>query len=125
MPRAPVTAAARGGAAPSQASAALRHACRVAAAGADDRAPVRPSKRVCRCRCAPDTIHGAPCRLTFATSRPWWRAVLRSASCFPNQVDAGIDAILAADFLSQEQKADVLCHNAALFLRLAATACTP
>src|SRR6266540_710202 len=30
----------------------------------------------------------------------------------------GINAILAADFLTTEQKADILCGNAARFLRL-------
>jgi uncharacterized protein len=37
----------------------------------------------------------------------------------------GIDAILAADFLTAEQKADILCGNAARFLRLAAAVCRP
>jgi len=46
-------------------------------------------------------------------------------SDFPNQVVPGIDAILAADFLSAEQKADVLCNNAARFLRLEPSVCSP
>lgn len=46
-------------------------------------------------------------------------------SDFPNQAAAGIDAILAADFLSGEQKADILCGNAARFLRLTTAVCTP
>jgi hypothetical protein len=46
-------------------------------------------------------------------------------SDFPGQLTEGIDAILAADFLSAEQKADILCHNAARFLRLTASACSP
>jgi hypothetical protein len=44
-------------------------------------------------------------------------------SDFPDQVSAGIDAILAADFLSGEQKSDILCNNAALFLRLNPSPC--
>ncbi len=46
-------------------------------------------------------------------------------SDFPDQLEAGIDAILDADFLSAEQKADILCNNAARFLRLAAPVCNP
>jgi hypothetical protein len=46
-------------------------------------------------------------------------------SDFPDQVGAGIDAVLAADFLSSEQKSDVLCNNAARFLRLNPSPCTP
>lgn len=46
-------------------------------------------------------------------------------SDFPNQVEAGIDAIMGAGFLSTEQKADVLCNNAARFLRLKAEICMP
>jgi hypothetical protein len=44
-------------------------------------------------------------------------------SDFPDQVGAGIDAILAADFLSGEQKSDILCNNAARFLRLNPSPC--
>jgi hypothetical protein len=40
-------------------------------------------------------------------------------------VQAGIDAILAADFLSMEHKADILCGNAARFLRLDPSICSP
>ena len=46
-------------------------------------------------------------------------------SDFPNQVKAGIDAIVAADFLSAEQKADILCNNAQRFLRLDVSVCKP
>jgi predicted TIM-barrel fold metal-dependent hydrolase len=46
-------------------------------------------------------------------------------SDFPDQLGDGIDAILAADFLSAEQKADILCSNAARFLRLTASVCAP
>lgn len=46
-------------------------------------------------------------------------------SDFPDQVSEGIDAILAADFLNVEQKADTLCNNAARFLRLTASVCSP
>lgn len=44
-------------------------------------------------------------------------------SDFPNQVEPGIDAILAADFLSATQKSDILCGNASRFLRLPASVC--
>jgi len=37
----------------------------------------------------------------------------------------GIDAILAADFLTAEQKADILCGNAMRFLRLPEAVCRP
>jgi hypothetical protein len=47
------------------------------------------------------------------------------ASDLPDQVETGIDAILAADFLSAEQKADILCRNAARFLRLDTGICEP
>ena len=46
-------------------------------------------------------------------------------SDFPDQFQPGVDAILAADFLTPEQKADILCNNAALFLRLDASICIP
>ena len=46
-------------------------------------------------------------------------------SDFPDQLDEGIDAILNATFLSETQKADILCGNAARFLRLMPTACSP
>jgi hypothetical protein len=46
-------------------------------------------------------------------------------SDFPGQLRSGIDAILEADFLTNEQKADILCHNAARFLRLDASVCDP
>ena len=73
----------------------------------------------------------------FMVPRPSYYAHLRSlveagfgkrivfGSDFPNQVVPGIDAIVAADFLSSEQKADILCNNAARFLRLEAAVCTP
>jgi predicted TIM-barrel fold metal-dependent hydrolase len=44
-------------------------------------------------------------------------------SDFPDQAAAGIDAILAADFLTAQQKADILCGNAARFLRLDPAIC--
>ena len=44
-------------------------------------------------------------------------------SDFPDQAAAGIDAVGEADFLSAEQKADILCNNAARFLRLGASVC--
>jgi predicted TIM-barrel fold metal-dependent hydrolase len=46
-------------------------------------------------------------------------------SDFPDQTAAGIEAILEAGFLSAEQKADILCNNAARFQRLDASACAP
>jgi hypothetical protein len=46
-------------------------------------------------------------------------------SDFPNQVEAGIDAIVGASFLNTEQQADILCGNAARFLRLALSVCVP
>jgi hypothetical protein len=44
-------------------------------------------------------------------------------SDFPEQAGPGIDAVLGADFLSAEQKADILCNNAARFLRLDSSLC--
>ena len=44
---------------------------------------------------------------------------------FTSLFGAGVDAILAADFLSAEQKADILCNNAARFLRLDNQVCAP
>jgi hypothetical protein len=46
-------------------------------------------------------------------------------SDFPPLVAAGIDAILAAEFLSDDQKAGILCGNAARFLRLDESVCAP
>ena len=47
------------------------------------------------------------------------------ASDFPDQIELGIDTILAANFLTTEQKADILCNNAARFLRLEMSICQP
>jgi hypothetical protein len=44
---------------------------------------------------------------------------------FTDLFGAGVDAILAADFLSADQKADILCNNAARFLRLHNSVCAP
>lgn len=44
-------------------------------------------------------------------------------SDFPNELVTGIDAIASAPFLSAEQRADILCNNAARFLRLASSYC--
>ena len=44
---------------------------------------------------------------------------------FTGMFGAGVDAIVAADFLDAEQKADILCHNAARFLRLDNSVCAP
>jgi uncharacterized protein len=46
-------------------------------------------------------------------------------SDFPDQVDVGVTAILEADFLNEGQKLDILCNNAARFLRLNASICSP
>jgi hypothetical protein len=46
-------------------------------------------------------------------------------SDFPDQVETGVAAILDLDFLSSEQKSDILCNNAARFLRLQPATCTP
>jgi len=46
-------------------------------------------------------------------------------SDFPEEVGPGIAAILAADFLTFEQKADILCNNAARFLRMDGSICQP
>ncbi|MBA3885468.1 MAG: amidohydrolase family protein [Acidobacteria bacterium] len=46
-------------------------------------------------------------------------------SDFPNHRRAGVEAILEAEFLTDEQKADILCSNAARFLRLDAEVCRP
>jgi Amidohydrolase len=46
-------------------------------------------------------------------------------SDFPDQIEMGIQAIVAAEFLAAEQKSDILCNNAARFLRLDAAICRP
>lgn len=46
-------------------------------------------------------------------------------SDFPDQFDAGIAAVIGADYLTAEQKADILCGNAARFLRLDPGVCAP
>jgi hypothetical protein len=46
-------------------------------------------------------------------------------SDFPTQVEIGINAIDGADFLSSDQKSDILCNNAARFLRLEQSVCKP
>jgi hypothetical protein len=73
----------------------------------------------------------------FMVPRPSYYAYLKAlvdsgfgrrivfGSDFPNQVGPGIDAILAADFLASTQKADILCGNAARYLRLDASVCLP
>jgi hypothetical protein len=44
---------------------------------------------------------------------------------FTNLFGSGVDAVRAADFLSADQKADILCENAARFLRLDNSVCLP
>jgi hypothetical protein len=44
---------------------------------------------------------------------------------FPDQAETGVAAILQADFLSSEQKSDILCNNAARFLHLQPSTCSP
>jgi hypothetical protein len=73
----------------------------------------------------------------FMVPRPGYYAYLKAlvdngfarrivfGSDFPNQVAPGIDAIVSADFLSQAQKADILCGNAARYLRLNPSVCVP
>lgn len=46
-------------------------------------------------------------------------------SDFPDQFGAGIEAVMAADYLTAEQKSDILCGNAARFLRLNPNVCAP
>jgi hypothetical protein len=46
-------------------------------------------------------------------------------SDFPTALGAGIDAVASAAFLSSDQKADILCGNAARFLRLPPEVCAP
>jgi uncharacterized protein len=46
-------------------------------------------------------------------------------SDFPSLTEAGITAISGATFLSADQQSDILCNNAARFLRLSADTCTP
>jgi uncharacterized protein len=46
-------------------------------------------------------------------------------SDFSDQTGPGIEAIRSADFLDADQKSDILCRNAARFLRLADTICRP
>ncbi len=45
-------------------------------------------------------------------------------SDFPDQVDVGVTAILQADFLSEGQKGDILCNNAARFMRFNLSICS-
>lgn len=71
----------------------------------------------------------------FMVPRPAYDAYLKSlveagfarrivfGSDFPTQVAPGINAILNAPFLTAEQKADILCNNAAKFLRLPPGTC--
>jgi hypothetical protein len=46
-------------------------------------------------------------------------------SDIPDLVASGIDAIRTADFLSEGQKAEILCLNAVRFLRIATAICAP
>jgi hypothetical protein len=46
-------------------------------------------------------------------------------SDFPDRIELGIDAIIGAEFLTPEQKNDILCYNAARFLRLDTAICRP
>ncbi len=45
------------------------------------------------------------------------------ASMWPKTLTIGIEAIESADFLTEDQKQDILCRNAARFLRLDLTIC--
>jgi hypothetical protein len=53
------------------------------------------------------------------------RIMFGSDSPSPATAAKGIDAILAADFLSADQKADILCGNAQRFFRLPESVCLP
>lgn len=44
---------------------------------------------------------------------------------FPSEADRGVRLIREANFLTDEQKSDILCGNAARFLKLAPTICAP
>ena len=44
---------------------------------------------------------------------------------FPSEVERGVRLIVEADFLTTEQKSDILCGNAARFLRLDSSICAP
>jgi hypothetical protein len=46
-------------------------------------------------------------------------------SDFQDQLRPGIDAILSADFLTREQKGDILCKQRRAVLRLDADTCHP
>jgi len=46
-------------------------------------------------------------------------------SDLPPLVEQGIDAIVQAPFLTEQQKGDILCNNAARFLRLETDVCKP
>ncbi|MGI8560249.1 MAG: hypothetical protein ACR2J7_02180 [Luteimonas sp.] len=39
--------------------------------------------------------------------------------------ESGINAVMSTRFLSPEQKSDILCANAARFLRMDAAICSP
>jgi hypothetical protein len=60
-------------------------------------------------------------RSAAADTRNWTESTLE----FTNLFGAGVDAILAADFLSADQKGEILCNNAARFLRLDNSVCLP
>lgn len=46
-------------------------------------------------------------------------------SDFPTQVGPGTDALLVAGFLTAEQRAGIVCHDAARILRLPPAPCRP
>lgn len=52
-------------------------------------------------------------RLMFGSDQMEW----------PESIEVGIEALESADFLSEEEKSDIFCRNAARFLRLAETTC--
>ena len=74
--------------------------------------------------------------LQWAISRPAYYSYLKklveagSASRIlfgsdggPQEMKTGVDAVMQADFLTEQQKRDILCGNAARFLRLPDTTC--
>ncbi len=52
-------------------------------------------------------------RLMFGSDQMWW----------PDAIGIAVEAIESASFLTDEQKRDIFCHNAARFLRLDPAVC--
>ena len=72
------------------------------------------------------TFHGLrPDRYLQGLVEAGFEKRIMFGSDFPRHQLEGIEAIQRAPFLTMEQKADILCRNAARFLRLKASICTP